>query len=104
MPKLSDSARGLLNAVGVFVYVTLIVLFMFNGENLFGNEKSFLIPIFMLTLFVLSAAITGSLVLGKPILMYFDGQKKEALKLFIITLGWLALFMLIVAFFLFVRK
>ncbi len=97
MQKLSDSVRGLLNAAGVFVYVSLVAWFMFNGEHLFGGDgKSFLIPVFMLMLFVLSAAITGSLVLGKPILMYLDGQKKEAVKLFFITLGWLSLFMLIV--------
>jgi heme O synthase-like polyprenyltransferase len=40
---------------------------------------------------VLSAAVTGGLVLGKPVMLYLDNQKTDAIKLFIYTLCWLAL-------------
>jgi len=38
-------------------------------------------------LFVFSAALTGLLVFGRPVLWYFDGRKKEALSLLAHTLA-----------------
>jgi hypothetical protein len=87
--------RSLLNALGTIAYVTAIVLTVFNGERIFGQINNTLAPIIFLTLFVLSAAITGGLVLGKPVLMYLDNQKNAALRLFIYTLCWLALAIII---------
>ena len=90
-------------AAGTAVYVVLIATFMSNTQNLFGPDdpKSVLVPISMLLLLILSAAITGFLVFGRPILWYLDGKKKEALSLLAYTLGslfvltvlaWLVLF------------
>lgn len=45
----------------------------------------------MLLLLILSATVTGSLVLGRPILWYLDGKKKEAVSLFVATVGFLFL-------------
>ena len=42
-----------------------------------------------LLLFVLSAAITGSLVFGRPALMFLGGQKTEAVSFLLYTLAWL---------------
>jgi hypothetical protein len=36
-------------------------------------------------LFVFSALVTGGLVLGRPLLLYIDGQKKEGVKLLLFT-------------------
>jgi hypothetical protein len=49
-----------------------------------------------LLIFVFSAAISGALVLGKPILLYLENKKREAVELFVITLGWI--FILLVLF------
>ena len=68
---------------------------MRNAAKIFGQVDSLIDPIAVLTLFVLSAAITGSLILGKPVLMYMNGSKPEAIKLFFYTIGWLALAMII---------
>ncbi len=84
-----------INALGTVAYVALVAIGMYNGERFFGQEDTVMIPIAMLLLFVLSASVTGSLVLGKPVLMYLDGHKVEAVKLFMYTLGWLALYTLI---------
>ena len=80
---------ALLNALGTAIYVSLIALFMQNAERIFGQMDNLFGPVAILLIFVLSAAITGSLVLGRPILMYLDNRKAEAVKLFIYTLGWL---------------
>ena len=87
--------RSFLNALGVTAYVTVIATVMQNGENIFGNMNQTLAPIVFLILFVLSAGVTGGLVLGKPVLMYLDNQKKEAVELFLYTLCWLALAVII---------
>lgn len=91
--------RGLANALGTFTYIAGISILMFNSERLFRGvvEPNFLIPIFMLTLFVLSALITSSLVLGKPLLLYWDGQKKEAVELLFTTTLWMIIFLSVVA-------
>jgi len=87
---------GLLNAFGVAVYVAIVSFIMQNGQRIFGKMDNFLGPIAFLLLFVLSAAITGALILGRPVILYFEGSKKEAVKLFICTIGWLFLITLIV--------
>lgn len=88
--------RSLLNAAATVTYITIVALIMQNVQRIFGQQKDTLLdPIAALTLFVLSAAITASLVLGKPVLLFLDGNKHEAIKLFLYTLGWLALMLII---------
>ena len=87
--------RSLLNALGVTAYVGVVATIMQNGEKIFGNVNQSLAPIAILTLFVLSAAVTGGLVIGNPVLMYLNNQKSDAIKLFIYTLCWLALAVII---------
>ncbi len=82
-----------LNALGTALYITIVGSLFFYAPQLFGGTKdTVLIPIAMLLLFVLSASTTGLLVLGRPILWYLDGKKKEAISLLITTLGFLFLF------------
>lgn len=83
--------RSFLNALGTIAYISFVATIMQNGEKVFGSMNQITGPIAFLTLFVLSAAVTGGLVLGKPALMYLNDQKLAAIKLFIYTLGWLAL-------------
>ncbi|HTW96676.1 MAG TPA: hypothetical protein VMD74_03425, partial [Candidatus Methylomirabilis sp.] len=59
------------------------------GGKIFGEMKDLLGPITFLLLFVLSAAITGSLALGRPILLFLENRKVEAIKMFLYTIGWL---------------
>ncbi|MCC7356762.1 MAG: hypothetical protein IT410_04105 [Candidatus Doudnabacteria bacterium] len=88
--------RSFLNALGTGAYVATLVTLMLNGEKIFGTINNMFAPIAFLLVFVISASITSGLVLGKPILMYVEGQKVEAIKLFIYTIGWLIVFALIV--------
>jgi hypothetical protein len=85
---------ALFHAVGITAYISLVAALMFNGERFFGDEKSFLIPVAMLLLFVMSAAITGGLTFGRSLLWYLDGRKKEAVLLAIYIVGWLFIFTL----------
>ncbi len=80
---------SLLHSLGVLVYVSILGLFFRYANQWFGQEDKFLTPIAMLMLLVLSAGVTGSLVLGKPILLYLDGQKSDSIKFLFWTFGWL---------------
>ena len=88
--------KSFLNALGTFAYVFAVAWSLFNGKGIFGEEESFLIPVFMLLLFVISASITGLLVLGKPIHLYMNNMKREAFTMLFATLGWLIVFALLV--------
>jgi hypothetical protein len=84
--------RSLINTVGLAVYVFAVANIMQNGEKWFGRVPGLLGPTAFLMLFVLSAAVSGSLVFGKPILVYLDGDKKGAVAMVLYTMLWLTLF------------
>jgi len=88
---------GFLLALGEAAYIGLVALLMSGAERFFSNtpDNKILAPITFLLLFVLSAAVSGALVLGKPVLMYMEGKKKEALALFGFTLFWLFVFFVV---------
>ena len=48
-------------------------------------------PLFVLLLLVISASVTGLLILAKPIHLYLSGFKRETFILLFVT-GWLVLF------------
>ncbi len=91
-----------LSALGTFVYVSLIAWFGFNNP-LKDKPDSFLMPVFALTLLIVSASITSFLVLGKPIQLFLAGDKRASIILFFSTLAWLVLFLLMVVVVLLVR-
>lgn len=77
---------AVLNSLGVLVYVFLVSLFMNNGSKIFGQaDNKLLTPIIALMLFIVSALITGYLVLGKPIMLFLENEKKAGLKLLAYT-------------------
>lgn len=87
---------GLINALSVTAYISIVSLIMRSGEKISGKMDNFFGPVAFLLLFVLSAAITGSLVLGRPVLLYLENRKPEAIKLFLYTIGWLFIFTVII--------
>lgn len=87
--------KSLLSALGVFVYVLLVGVVVTNGERLFGGANGFWGPVSMLLLLVLSVAVVGVLIFGKPVFMYLDGTKKAAWALLLYTIGWLAVIVVI---------
>ncbi|MFA5130574.1 MAG: hypothetical protein WC477_06725 [Patescibacteria group bacterium] len=89
-------------ALGVLVYVYLISLLASIKNKPFDGDPLLAVP-FVLLLFIISATITGSLVLGKPIMLFISGKKKEAITFFLSVLGWLILSLLLIVCFIFSR-
>ena len=95
--------QAVLHSLAILVYCGLVGYLMLNGERLFGQANNILGMVAFLMLFVLSAAIVGSLVLGRPIIYYLDGKKKESITLliyiiailFLLTAVILGLFMIL---------
>ena len=82
--------RSFLNSLSAAVYIAAVSVFVFNAGKFFGGKPdTFLAPLSMLLLFVLSAAVVGWLILGKPILLYLDGDKKGGVEMFFQSLAWL---------------
>lgn len=76
-----------INALLTAGYIIAVALFMNWGSTMkIGKVNTFLAPIALLMLFVLSASITSFLMIGKPAQLYVDGKKKEALSLLSYTL------------------
>lgn len=82
------------------LYVAAVATFMQNAERIFGpGPDSPLAPVAFLLLLVVSAATMGALIFGKPVMLYIDGRKREAVATVICTIASLAAFtvLLIVA-------
>lgn len=83
--------QALAHAAGVTAYIFLVIkLITIVGKYSPETKVPVLGPMIFLLVFVLSAAITASLVLGRPLLYYLDGKKTEGVKMFLATIGWLA--------------
>lgn len=95
-PFKSLPLQAFVNAVAGVLYVILVAWFMFYIMQYVPKEDTFLAPASFLLLFVLSASIEGSLILGQPIMLYLDGKKTEGLKLLTMTIGWLFVFTILI--------
>jgi len=89
---MSLKKTGFLQALGVAAYCSLIGVFMWSSNNIFGKMNSTLGPIFVLMLLSTSVLICAALVLYKPYKLFVDGKKKEALDTVVSTAFWLFIF------------
>lgn len=91
MPNINILKQGLLSAGLAAGYVALVSAFMAHAEKIFGGkEPGPLGPVVFLLLFVVSASVMCLLVFGKPVMMYIDGKKREAVELLVSTIAILA--------------
>jgi hypothetical protein len=79
---------ALFNSLSASIYIVLVGSFLYYAAQMkFGQGQTVFVPIFLLMLLVFSAALTGALIFGQPVLWYLEGKKKEALLLLTYTLG-----------------
>ncbi len=87
-------------ATGAAIYIVIIVLII-NVVTSVIPGKSLLIPMAMLSLFVLSAAIMGFLFLSQPFFLFMENKKEEAILFFLKIVGVFAIYVAIFFVFLF---
>ena len=79
---------ALFNSVSTAIYVVLVGSFFYlAGQKKLGDGHNVFIPILLLMILVLSVALTGALIFGRPVLWYLEGKKNDALLLLGYTLG-----------------
>ncbi len=81
--------NALINSLLAFGYIALIATIIRNGEKIFDQMNSVLAPTAFLLTFVISAAMMGILIFGRPVLWYLENKKQEAVKLALYTVGFL---------------
>lgn len=80
-----------INAAAASLYIAAVGTFMFYGSQFFPKEDNVLMPIAMISLFTLSAAVMGYVFLSQPVMLFLDDKKKQAVELFAKTVGVFAL-------------
>ena len=87
---------GLVQALGTVLYVALVVLlltlaFGIDEPNSEGQAVENLRAVALLVLFIVSACISGALVLGYPAVLAVRKHIREAVTLVAATVAWLVL-------------
>lgn len=91
-----------LNALTAAGYIFLVVTTMtLITQPLRDKPDTFFAPIAVLFVLTLSVAVMAYLFFYQPLLLFIDKKKKEALDLFVKTVGFFAIFTIIVLFLLF---
>ncbi|MDQ5962253.1 MAG: hypothetical protein QG653_60 [Patescibacteria group bacterium] len=83
------------NALGALAYILLVVGIISALQSPNTPDKGILAPVFLLSLFVLSAAVMAFLFFYQPFKLYFDNNKKEAFVYFMKTVGYFACYVAI---------
>jgi hypothetical protein len=97
--KINQKLIPPLEAAGLVAYVTLVAYFLSHAEKWFGTQGNDMIGgIVFILLFVASALISASIMLGYPAMLFLKGKGKTALKIILQSIGWLVIFLLIILF------
>ncbi len=90
------------NWVLSFIYSGILIIYVFaisevliRGDKLFSQSSGTLGIVLMLMLFVLSAAICGLLIFGRPFMLFIKGEKNKAFKFLGMNLLWIFILTLI---------
>ena len=84
----------LINALAAGVYILLVVGIIYSLQSP-NTPDTIFAPVFLLSLFTLSAAVMAFIFFYQPFKLYFDNHKKEALTYFMKTVGYFAALVLI---------
>ena len=76
---------GILQALFITLYCSLVGLVMWKGDEIFGRVDSFIGPIAVLVMLSVSALICGLIVFYKPYKLFFANKKEEAINVVVST-------------------
>ncbi len=75
------------NALAALAYIVVVVLVMHYATKLPESGVSPIVPIAFISLLTLSAAVMGYIFLYQPLQLYFEGEKKQAVNVFLKTVA-----------------
>jgi len=76
---------GILQALFITFYCSLVGLVMWKGDEIFGRVDSFIGPIAVLVMLSVSALICGLIVFYRPYKLFFANKKEEAVNVVVST-------------------
>lgn len=77
-----------INAIFAAGYILLGVTIMtFVSQPMSNKPDTFFAPVIFLSLFTLSVAVMTCLFFYQPVMLFIDGKKKDAVNLFVKTVG-----------------
>lgn len=88
--------KPFVHAFAAALYIAAIVLGI-HTTTFMPQKETIVIPMVMLGLFVLSAAVMGFLFLSEPIKLFLENRKQEAVVFFGKTVGAFACFVALFA-------
>lgn len=94
--------KPFISALVAVIYI-VVVVFVMNGITSILPNKTILIPIAILGLFVLSTAVMGYLFLSEPFNLYMEYRRQEAINYFVKVSVIFAIFVIVFLIFLFLR-
>ena len=86
---------GVIQAVGITLYCSLVGLVMWRGNEIFGKQDTYITPVVVLVMLSVSALICGLIVFYKPYKLFFEDKKEEAINAVLFTAISLFLILLI---------
>lgn len=87
----------LINALSASTYIIVVVSVMnFVTKPLRDKPDTFFAPVMVLFVLTLSVAVMAYLFFYQPLLLFIEGKKKEAVDLFVKTVGAFAVFTMVV--------
>jgi hypothetical protein len=96
------SKNPFINALSASTYIILVVTVMtLVTKPLRNKPDTFFAPITVLFVLTLSVAVMAFLFFYEPLQLFIEGKKKEAVKLFVQTVGIFAVFTAVVLILLF---
>ncbi|MBI2310349.1 hypothetical protein HYU90_00780 [Candidatus Collierbacteria bacterium] len=82
------SKNPILNAISALAYIVLVVSVMtFVTQPLKNKPDTFFAPITFLSVLTLSVVVMAFLFFYQPLQYFIEGKKKEAVNLFVKTVG-----------------
>jgi hypothetical protein len=81
------SKNPLINGLAATFYIMLIATVMNLGSKMADHPNKFIAPVAFISLFTLSTAVMGYVFGYQPAMLYFDGKKKQAVRLFLSTVA-----------------
>lgn len=95
---------SLLQAAGLAIYCGAVATLMLNLPRLFGQRPGVAGVAFLLVLFVVSAMVSASMVLGYPAYLVMKGRIREGVHVVAWTAGWLVVFLVLAGAFLIMAR
>lgn len=97
LDKYSNFFVSFLQALGLFIYISLVSTVFWKGNEWIGPVTTFLGPMLVLMLFVVSALICGFIAFRYPFYLFWEKKNtKKAVMIVGYTIAWMVLFFFVV--------